>query len=77
MPESWEKWNKSGMRWSKTHKQVTFGATVCFNGCQTSKCLAAKHVMSGTRLEHAFFVLCPRLDPTDGIVNFEGQVNGE
>ena len=26
----------SGTRWSKTHKQGSFGATVCFNGCQTS-----------------------------------------
>ena len=33
--------------------------------------------MSGTLLEHAFFVLCPRLDATDGIVNYEGQVNGQ
>ena len=24
------------MRWSKTYKQLTFGATVCFNSCQTS-----------------------------------------
>ena len=36
MPKSWEKWNMSGMRWSKTYKQLSFGATVSFNGCQTS-----------------------------------------
>ena len=27
---------------------VTFGATVCFNGCQTSNVWPAKHVLSGT-----------------------------
>ena len=27
----------------------------------------AKHVMSGTLLEHVFFVSCPCLDATDGI----------
>ena len=36
MPESWEKWNMSGTHRSKTCKQLTFGSTVCFNGCQTS-----------------------------------------
>ena len=27
MPESWEKWNKSRMRWSKTYKLGTFALT--------------------------------------------------
>ena len=30
------KWNMSVTRQSKTYKQLTFGVTVCFNGCQTS-----------------------------------------
>ena len=37
------------------------------------KCLATKHVMSGTLLEHVFFLLCPRLDTTDGICTCIGK----
>ena len=43
MPESWDKWNMSRMHWSKTYKQLTFGVTVCFNGCQISCCFVAVH----------------------------------
>ena len=32
------------------------------------KCSAAEQVLSGTLLEHVFFVSCPRLDVTDGNV---------
>ena len=36
MPKSWQKRNMNGTRWSKTCKQLSFGATVSFNGCQTA-----------------------------------------
>ena len=52
---------------SKTYKQLTFDATVCFNAVNF-KCSAAEQVMSGTLLERVFFVSCPRLDVTDGNV---------
>ena len=41
-----------------------FGVTIWFNCCQNFKCLAAKHVMSGTLLLEHVFVLCPLLDAT-------------
>ena len=56
MPESEEKWDMSGTRWSKTYKQRSFGATVCFNGCQTSNVWRQNTSC-----------LAPYLDATDGI----------
>ena len=48
------KWNMSRPRQSRTYKQITFGVTVCYNG------------MSGTLLEHVFFISCPHLHATNG-----------
>ena len=46
---------------------LTFGATVCFNGCQKTSNVwwQIHHVWHSIRTR--FFVSCPRLDATDGI----------
>ena len=45
----------------KQNKQLTVGATVCFNGCQQMFGCKTRHVAT-------LFVLCPRLDASDAIV---------
>ena len=65
MPESWEKWNRGWTCWSKTCKQLTFGGTVCFNGCQTQM-FADKTCHVWPPIRTRFFVSSPRLDATDG-----------
>ena len=58
MAESWEKRNRR----SKTYKQLTFDATVCFNGCHRAvkKLLSGRLMMNSSRLwsshqRHKFF----------------------
>ena len=58
-----------GTRWSKTYKQLSFGATVALT--------AVKLQMFGGKTPHVwhpirtcFFVSCPRLDATDGSTSF-------
>ena len=35
---------------------------------QNFKCSGTKHVMFDTKLGHSFFVTCPRLGATDGML---------
>ena len=66
MPESWEKWNIT-----ETHQKHINNLPLARQFALTAvnfKSSAAEQVMSGTLLEHVFFVSCPRLDVTDGNV---------
>ena len=50
----------------KQNKQITVGATVCFNGCQTSN-VWRQNTSCGNPIRTSFFVPCPCLDASDGI----------
>ena len=52
-------WNMSRRHWSKAYKQLAFGVTVCFNGCQSSN--VWRHAV-----RTCFLVSCPRWDATGG-----------
>ena len=64
-PESWKKKYEQNVL-IKTYKQITLNwcDSCLLSQLSYFKCLVAKHVMSGTLLEHVF-LLCPCLDGTN------------